>query len=95
MKEHPDIYAFYITSPSYEGFVVDYQKIKETAGEALIIVDEAHGAYCYISNQMKYGALLDGADASVMSIHKTLGGISGTAFINVSKSSRLAAAKVR
>ena len=27
-EQHTDIYAIYLTSPSYEGFIVDYESIK-------------------------------------------------------------------
>ena len=68
---------------------VDIPKIKEAAGDSLVLVDEAHGSYCYFSDKMMCGALLGGADAAVTSIHKTLGAISGTAIINIHKNSKL------
>jgi arginine decarboxylase len=56
-----------------------------------MIVDEAHGAHCYFSKLMPQGALKQGADATVNSVHKTLGALSASALINVSKTSRLPA----
>jgi arginine decarboxylase len=44
---------------------------------------------------MPVGALKGGADATVSSVHKTLGALSASALINVSKSSRLPASKVK
>ena len=44
---------------------------------------------------MPVGALKGGADAAVCSVHKTLGGFNATALINVSKTSRLPASKVK
>lgn len=59
------------------------------------MIDEAHGAFCYYSQKMMTGALLANADASSISVHKTMGGISGTAMINVNKNSLLSASKVK
>jgi arginine/lysine/ornithine decarboxylase len=59
-----------------------------------LIVDEAHGAHFYFNKQMPVGALRSGADATVCSVHKTLGALSASALINVSKNSRLPASKV-
>lgn len=44
---------------------------------------------------MPTGALKGGADATVSSVHKTLGALSASALINVSKNSRLPASKVK
>jgi arginine/lysine/ornithine decarboxylase len=44
---------------------------------------------------MPIGALKGGADATVCSVHKTLGSLSASALINVSKNSRLPASKVQ
>lgn len=44
---------------------------------------------------MPIPALKGGADVSVSSVHKTLGALSASALINVSKTSRLAAHKVK
>lgn len=44
---------------------------------------------------MPVGALKGGADAAVCSVHKTLGALSASALVNVSKNSRLSASKVK
>lgn len=44
---------------------------------------------------MPVGALKGGANATVCSVHKTLGALSASALINVSKNSRLPASKVK
>jgi len=61
----------------------------------LLIVDEAHGAHFYFNKEMPVGALKGGADVTVSSVHKTLGALSASALINVSKNSRLPASKVK
>ena len=57
-------------------------------------MDEAHGAHFYFSEKLPPGALQAGADAAVTSVHKTLGGLSGTALLNLALH-RLDANKVK
>lgn len=78
-----------------EGLVADYPAIRQVCPTQLLIVDEAHGAHFYFNKTMPVGALKGGADATVCSVHKTLGALSASALINVSKNSRLPAAKVK
>jgi arginine/lysine/ornithine decarboxylase len=78
-----------------EGLVADYAAIRQACKNALLIVDEAHGAHFYFSKATPAGSLKAGADANVCSVHKTLGALSASALINVSKSSRLSASKVK
>ncbi|CDW73898.1 arginine decarboxylase [Stylonychia lemnae] len=95
LENDPEIGAIYLTSPNMEGLVANYQEIRQACKDVLMIVDEAHGAHCYFSKLMPTGALKSGADATVNSVHKTLGALSASALINVSKSSRLPAQKVK
>jgi arginine decarboxylase len=80
-----------------EGLVADYAAIRSVCepNNVLLIVDEAHGAHFYFNKSMPVGALKGGADATVSSVHKTLGALSASALINVSKNSRLSASKVK
>lgn len=97
LDDDSDIGVVYLTSPNMEGLVADYAAIRQVCepGNVLLIVDEAHGAHCYFNKNMPVGALKGGADATVMSVHKTLGALSASALINVSKNSRLPASKVK
>jgi arginine/lysine/ornithine decarboxylase len=95
LEADPDIGAVYLTSPNMEGLVADYAAIRQVCKHVLLIVDEAHGAHFYFSKQTPLGALKSGADAAVCSVHKTLGALSASALINVSKNSRLSASKVK
>ena len=63
--------------------------------ERIFIVDEAHGAHYNFSDKCPVAAMQGGGDAAITSVHKTLGGIAGTAVLNVAKGSRLDAEKVR
>lgn len=97
LEREPEIGAVYLTSPNMEGLVADYQAIRQvcTPNNVLLIVDEAHGAHSYFNPQMPTGALKGGADATVCSVHKTLGALSASALINVATNSRLPASKVK
>jgi arginine decarboxylase len=78
-----------------EGLVANYAEIRKTLKDTLLIVDEAHGAHCYFSTEMPESALKGGADIQISSVHKTLGAITASALINVSKNSRIPASKVK
>ena len=71
--------------------------MRKACGDRLFIVDEAHGAHLYFIKDDRFPkpALQSGADASITSIHKTLGGISATALINVAKGSKMEVQKVK
>lgn len=90
-----EIGVVYLTSPNMEGLIADYPAIRQICQNVLLIVDEAHGAHFYFNKHMPVGALKSGADATVCSVHKTLGALSASALINVSKTSRLPASKVQ
>lgn len=97
LLEHPEIRAVFVTSPTYEGIVSDIQAIAKAAhrhGVALI-VDEAHGAHLPFGdgNYFPNGALQEGADLVIQSIHKTLPSLTQTAILHL-KSQILDAKKV-
>ena len=98
LEEYPDIQVVYLTSPTYDGLCFDVEEMKSVCGiDRLFIVDEAHGAHFYFTKNQKFPkpALQAGADACITSVHKTLGGISGTALINVAKSSKIDVHKIK
>ena len=74
LKENPGCKAVIITSPNYHGIVQNIAKIAEIthAYGALLLVDEAHGAHFPFSPVLPETALKQGADMSVVSLHKTL-----------------------
>mgnify|MGYP002624913461 FL=1 len=80
-----DIKAVFITSPTYEGIYSDIKAISDIvhAYGLPLIVDEAHGAHLGISKYMPSGAILQGADIVIHSLHKTLPAITQTALIHV------------
>lgn len=66
--------AFILTSPTYEGFTSDIEKIADIchSKDKILIVDEAHGAHFHYSDKFPKTALSGGADIVVQSLHKTL-----------------------
>lgn len=85
MDEHPDARAVVLTSPTYEGLLLDVEKI---AGEVhkrggILIVDSAHGAHLGFTHCMEKNPVNLGADLVVVSLHKTMPAMTQTALILV------------
>ena len=96
--EHPDITAVVITSPTYEGIISDVAGIAKVCHDKNIplIVDEAHGAHLgfggeaagkeeisEVGSGFGKNAVRLGADAVVMSLHKTLPSFTQTALLHI------------
>ena len=85
LVEKPDIQAIVITSPTYDGLVSDICAIADllhTHGIPLI-VDEAHGAHFGLDAAFPDNATVLGADAVIMSVHKTLPAPTQTAILHL------------
>ena len=80
-----DIKAVIITSPTYEGFTCDVNVIADIVHKqnAILIVDECHGAHFCFSDVFPKTALQQHADISINSWHKTLPAFNQAAIINV------------
>lgn len=74
-----------LTSPTYEGVISDIRRIAEIAHSfgVPVLVDEAHGSHLDISEFFTKGAVKDGADIVVQSLHKTLPSLTQTALIHL------------
>lgn len=85
IKKEPDIKAIVITSPTYEGIISDIKGITEAAHDhgIPVIVDEAHGAHLGFGGGFPENAVQQGADAVVMSLHKTLPSFTQTALLHL------------
>lgn len=85
LYENPDAVAVILTSPTYEGIVSDVAKIAEVCHEHGIplIVDEAHGAHFGFGGGFPENAVKLGADAVIMSLHKTLPSFTQTALLHL------------
>ncbi len=83
-KEHPDITACYITSPSYYGEISDIRRIAEIChnNKAILLVDNAHGSHLAFMQENIHPINL-GADMSACSLHKTMPVMTGGAVLNI------------
>lgn len=87
LEENPDIRGAIITSPNYYGATANIREIADLLHKhnALLLVDEAHGAHFPFSNRLPESAVSLGADMSVVSLHKTLPAPNQTALLNIGK----------
>ena len=83
LTAHPDTSLVVITSPTYEGVVSDIKSIAAICHRygARLLVDEAHGAHFPFSDRFPQSAVSCGADAAVVSLHKTLPAMTQTALL--------------
>ena len=83
LKSNPAASLVIITSPTYEGVASDIKSISEICRRygARLFVDEAHGAHFPFSEFFPKSAIELGADASVISLHKTLPALTQTALL--------------
>lgn len=79
------IAAVLITSPNYDGVLSDIRTIARIVHEheAILIVDEAHGAHLPFSSLFPESAIACGADLVIQSLHKTLPSMTQTALLHV------------
>lgn len=84
LERHPDIRLGIITSPTYEGVCSDIGAIRSVLHRAGVplFVDEAHGAHFGLSGHFPAGAVAQGADLVVQSLHKTLPSLTQTAVLH-------------
>ena len=84
LEARPDIRLAVITSPTYEGVLSDVGGIAEVLCRRGIplFVDEAHGAHLGLSSHFSPGAIQQGADLVVQSLHKTLPSLTQTAILH-------------
>lgn len=80
LANEPDIRAVIITSPTYEGVVSEVKEISMAAHAkgVPLIVDAAHGAHLPFNPLFPQSAQEAGADATIVSLHKTLPALTQT-----------------
>jgi arginine/lysine/ornithine decarboxylase len=85
-----------VTSPTYEGLVLDIETIAQIVHKynKILIVDEAHGAHFNYSNFFPKSALEWGADIVIQSLHKTLPAFTQSALLHVN-SARVNVEKIK
>ena len=74
---YPSAKAVVVINPTYFGVIANLRAIVEFAHERniAVIVDEAHGAHYYFTNNDPVTAMDAGADLSAVSFHKTAGSL--------------------
>ncbi len=84
LQAHPGIRLVALTSPTYEGVLSDVAAIAAVchAHDALLFVDEAHGAHLGFGG-FPANAMAQGADLAVQSLHKTLPSLTQTAVLHL------------
>lgn len=89
IAEYPQAQAIVVTSPTYEGMMEPLDEIVALAHEhgIAVIVDAAHGAHLGFHPYFPKSPLDSGADAVIMSLHKTLPALTQTAVLHLSKHS--------
>lgn len=84
LREHPDVSACYLTSPTYYGELSDLRTIADLCHRhgVYLLVDNAHGSHLAFLRENQHPIAL-GADASACSLHKTLPVLTGGAVLNI------------
>ena len=87
-KEHPGCRALFMVSPSYYGITSDLKAIAQVCHEhgAMLLVDEAHGVHVYFHEALPQGAIEQGADMCVQSMHKVTGALTQSSVLHVHSS---------
>ena len=84
-NEHPECKGLLVVSPTYYGLASDVEGLAEVCHRhnAVLMVDEAHGAHCYFSDKLPKGGIQAGADMCAQSIHKVSGSFTQSSMIHV------------
>jgi arginine/lysine/ornithine decarboxylase len=96
LKQHPDVKAVLIVSPTYHGVCGDVAAIAHQVHQHHIplIVDEAHGAHFGFHPSLPPSALSAGADLVVQSTHKGLSALTQAAMLHL-QGTRIDAARLQ
>ncbi len=97
LHENPQISAFVMTHPTYEGISSDIKAIQAICAEhnVLLIVDEAHGSLWPLVDDLPTSALEIGADAVIHSLHKSGGSLTQTGLLHLPLGSGLSPERVQ
>jgi len=88
LKTTSNVAGVYVTSPTYEGHVLDITALATLAHRYGIplLVDEAHGAHFGIASGYPEHSVYYGADIVIQSAHKMLPALTQTAWLHVQDS---------
>jgi arginine decarboxylase len=84
LREHPEVVAVYLVSPTYYGVAADLEAIERIVHEAgkLLLVDEAWGPHFHFHAALPISATAAGADLCINSTHKMLSAFSQCAMLH-------------
>ncbi|MBO4928735.1 MAG: aminotransferase class I/II-fold pyridoxal phosphate-dependent enzyme [Clostridiales bacterium] len=85
IAENPDAKAVFVNNPTYYGICSDLRGIVKLAHAhgMLVVVDEAHGTHLSFSDRLPVSAMEAGADMAAVSMHKSGGSLTQSAFLLV------------
>lgn len=83
LEDHPEIKLMVITSPTYEGVLLNVNRIADVchSHNVALIVDAAHGAHLGITERFPKNPIHEGADVVILSLHKMLPTMTQTAMV--------------
>ena len=95
-SRHDGIRCCVVTSPTYEGVISDIEKISDICHQngASLIVDAAHGAHLGFGD-FPETPIKQGADAVIVSLHKTLPSLTQTACLLRNSDSLISAERIK
>ncbi len=95
MDAHPRARVAAVTSPNYYGIAADIPAIVAAANATgkILLVDEAHGPHLHFHPALPPSAVDAGADLTVQSTHKIVGGMTQASMLHL-KGTRVEAARV-
>ena len=95
MQAHPRARVVALTSPNYYGIAADIPTIIATGQRQgrMLIVDEAHGPHLHFHPALPPSAVDAGADLTVQSTHKIVGGMTQASMLHL-KGSKVDAGRV-
>jgi len=84
LRDHPDVKAVYVVTPTYYGVAADLESIVRIVHDAgkLVLVDEAWGPHFHFHPSLPMSATAAGADLCINSTHKMLSAFSQCAMLH-------------
>ncbi|MFQ5597670.1 MAG: aminotransferase class I/II-fold pyridoxal phosphate-dependent enzyme [Nitrospiria bacterium] len=81
---NPQAKTLILTSPNYFGVAADLETIVSYAHQrgVVVLVDEAHGPHLHFHSKLPASAMAAGADLSVQSTHKIIGGMTQASMLH-------------
>lgn len=97
MEANPDAKAVMVNNPTYYGVCSDLKAIVELAHShnMAVLADEAHGTHLYFGEGLPLSAMAAGADFAAVSMHKTGGSLTQSAFLLTGKTAAVTDGHVR